>query len=253
MEPFGIASAHELVAGRAALVRSVSQEPPVLTCLADATAPPAAPDSWSRLVVFLGTIVGVSLSGVMAPGPVTAATLAAGTRSRHAGAMIAVGHGIVEFPLMLLVMAGMNRLLQMKGVTIAIGLVGGLFLVHMGTQMLRDLGRDGGQTAQAPARHPLWTGVVLTGNPYFLLWRATVGLTLAGQAIELGVLAFALFAIVHWLCDLVWLEVLSWSSFKGTGVFGPRSQRIVLGVCGAALILIGFRFVLDAARQGGFG
>lgn len=50
---------------------------------------------------FILTVVGSSLSGVMAPGPITAATLAAGERNRHAGTWICIGHIAVELPLIL--------------------------------------------------------------------------------------------------------------------------------------------------------
>jgi len=202
------------------------------------------------LITFILQAVAVSLSGVIAPGPVTAATLAAGTRWRHAGALVAVGHGIVEFPLMLLIMAGTSTLFASKGVTIGIGLVGGAFLILMGSQMLRSLGKNQDQTGIKAARNPILTGVILTvGNPYFLLWWVTVGLALATRALALGALAFGLFAIVHWLCDLVWLEALSLASFKGTRLLGQRSQKVVLAVCSAALILIGLAFIFDAGKN----
>jgi len=202
------------------------------------------------LITFILQAVAVSLSGVIAPGPVTAATLAAGTRWRHAGALVAVGHGIVEFPLMLLIMAGTSTLFASKGVTIGIGLVGGAFLILMGSQMLRSLGKNQDQTGIKAARNPILTGVILTvGNPYFLLWWVTVGLALATRALALGALAFGLFAIVHWLCDLVWLEALSLASFKGTRLLGQRSQKVVLAVCSVALILIGLAFIFDAGKS----
>jgi len=57
---------------------------------------------WYRLVgVFLLEAALISLSGVLAPGPMTAVTVGEGTRSPHAGAWIAVGHGIIEIPLMI--------------------------------------------------------------------------------------------------------------------------------------------------------
>jgi threonine/homoserine/homoserine lactone efflux protein len=202
------------------------------------------------LILFLFQTVVISLSGVMAPGPVTAATFAAGTRSRHAGGLIALGHGVVEFPLMLLLMAGMSTLFRSEGVRIGIGLVGGAFLLHMGVQMLKGLGKTDESIAKFTAANPIWIGIALTaGNPYFLLWWATVGLSLAGRAIELGVLAFGLFAVVHWLCDLIWLEALSLASFKGTSLLGGRSQKIVLGVCAVALIVVGGMFVYDAVAS----
>ena len=65
-----------------------------------------------NLFLFLVQVVTISLSGVMAPGPVTAAANAMGARNRFAGAIIAVGHGIVEFPLMILIIVGADKLLK---------------------------------------------------------------------------------------------------------------------------------------------
>ena len=52
----------------------------------------------NELVTFLASASVISLSGVLAPGALTAATIAAGARRRWAGTMVAVGHGIVELP-----------------------------------------------------------------------------------------------------------------------------------------------------------
>jgi len=202
------------------------------------------------VVIFLLQAAAISLSGVLAPGPITAATLAAGTRRRHAGGLIAVGHGIVELPLMVLIMAGMGVLFERQGVRIGIGLLGGAFLVFMGVRMLTSSSKTLDPAAGPGGRSPVWTGVVLSaGNPYFLLWWATVGLALATQAMYLGVLAFALFAAVHWLCDLIWLEALSLAAHRGARRIGERRQRIVLIVCAAVLLGFGAKFIWDAAKS----
>jgi threonine/homoserine/homoserine lactone efflux protein len=193
--------------------------------------------------------VGISLSGVMAPGAVTAATIAAGTRRRHAGMLIAVGHGIVEFPLMFMIMAGMDRLFASEAAKIVVGLAGGVMMLWMGAGMWRERNGTGGNQAKKNSRGPVWTGVVLSaGNPYFLLWWATVGLTLATQARDFGAWAFALFAVIHWTCDLIWLEILSWTSFKGSHWLGGRWERIVLTICAVALAVFGVMFIYNAAR-----
>ncbi|MEN6558051.1 MAG: LysE family transporter, partial [Thermoguttaceae bacterium] len=67
------------------------------------------------MIGFLFTIVGISLSGVMAPGPITAATLAAGARNRHAGAWICAGHVLVELPLVVFIAAGLGVFFESKG------------------------------------------------------------------------------------------------------------------------------------------
>ena len=209
---------------------------------------------WPAVFAFLAKAVVISFSGVLAPGPMTAATFAAGTRHRHAGALLAVGHGLIELPLMLLIMLGMGRLFAVEGVKLGIGLTGGAVLLMMAAAMVRYLRRlspGGPQAADPPPRRsPILTGVLLSaGNPYFLLWWATIGLALATQAAELGALAFGLFALIHWLCDLAYLEALSLASFKGAKIMGDKRQKIVLAVCAAALILFGLKFITDAAQK----
>jgi len=203
----------------------------------------------SGLVVFLLQAMLISLSGVMAPGPLTAAALAAGTRSRHAGARMALGHGVVEFPLLFLIMVGLGTLLASDAARVGIGVAGGGFLIYMGVQMIRNL-RAADPAVQYGQQGPLRTGIVLSAsNPYFLFWWATVGLALASRALELGVLALVLFAAAHWLCDFVWLEALSLASFKGSKILGGRNQRIILTVCALALLFFGVMFIHDAARR----
>ena len=202
------------------------------------------------LIAFLFQAVVISLTGVMAPGPMTAATLAAGTRSRHAGVGIAIGHGLIEFPLMVLILSGVSTLLASDPMRIGIGLIGGGFLLFMGVQMLRGLRRAADPAADYNRKGPVVTGIILSaGNPYFLIWWATVGLALASQAWQLGLLAFVLFAILHWLCDLVWLEALSVATFKGSKLLGNRNQRIVLAICALALLFFGAKFIADAGGR----
>ena len=152
----------------------------------------------------------------------------------------------MELPLILLLAAGLGTFLESKGVRAGIGLVGGVLLLLMGVQLLASLRKSETGSTASVQRHPFWIGIVLSGaNPYFILWWATVGLTLTSQAMEFGILALVLFAVLHWLCDLGWLEVLSFAGFKGSA-FGNRSQKVISVVCAAMLLGFGVKFVYDA-------
>jgi threonine/homoserine/homoserine lactone efflux protein len=204
----------------------------------------------NELLIFLASATVISLSGVMAPGAMTAATLAAGTKHRHAGVALALGHGVVEMPLVLAIVFGLGSVITLTSVKIGIGLAGGAFLLLLAWGLLRDARKGpatGDDTSVNATRSPFITGIVLSAsNPLFLLWWATVGLKLATDAVDLGIVAFVLFAIIHWLLDLLWLEVLSQGAWRGTQVFSHRAQQIVLGVCGAALGVFGIKFLIDA-------
>lgn len=197
------------------------------------------------LPVFLLKVMGISLSGALAPGPVTAAAIGMGSRNRFAGTLMALGHGVVEFPLMVLLIYGVGRYLRIPWVEVAIGLIGGGVLVLMAVQMLRGLRTAGDLEVQVVRGGPFFAGILLTGgNPYFLIWWATVGLALITDARGFGVWAFVLFALAHWSCDLIWLTILSWASFKGSVLLGPRRQRMVLAGCAAAMAGFGLYFIV---------
>jgi threonine/homoserine/homoserine lactone efflux protein len=201
-----------------------------------------------ELIFFLAKVVGISLSGVMAPGPVTAAAIAMGARNRFAGALMAVGHGIVEFPLIILITLGMDTILKSTTTKIVIGFAGGVFLLFMAIQMIRSLSGAEDREVKVTSSGPVVAGIILSvGNPFFLIWWASVGLNLAITAAGFGIWAFALFAIVHWLCDLIWLSALSWASFKGSVLLGPRRQKKILLVCSLALFGFGLFFIYNAA------
>src|SRR5512136_3320106 len=89
---------------------------------------------------FLLMVAAVSLTGVMLPGPMTAATIAKGYSDKHAGAWIAAGHAVIEIPLiavMSVIYFGSGRFVSSPQVETAIYLVGGLMLIYLGFRMFR--------------------------------------------------------------------------------------------------------------------
>ncbi len=199
------------------------------------------------LIGFLAQAVLISLSGVMAPGPVTAVTVGKGSRSPHAGALVAVGHGVVEVPLMVAIFYGLGRLIELPNVKAVIGLVGGVLLLAMGADMLRTMNKAA-VTARASERSSLVAGMLLSiGSPYFIVWWATVGAALIIRSVGFGLAGFLVFAVVHWLCDFIWYYFLSALSYKGGQFFGRVFQKVIFAVCGAALLFFAARFIIDAA------
>jgi threonine/homoserine/homoserine lactone efflux protein len=196
---------------------------------------------------FLLQAIVISLTGVMAPGAVTAATLAHGSRQRWAGAWLAIGHGIVEIPLIFLLILGLGTVLKMDVAKIIIGIIGGAFLIYLGIMTLREPISADPNTKKSRTGGPMLTGLVLSAtNPYFLFWWATVGLNLALQAKELGLYAILIFAAVHWSCDFIWLTILSFTAFHGTNILSLRIQKWILGFCGIAMAAFGLKFLYDA-------
>ncbi len=192
----------------------------------------------TSLGLFLLSAAGISLSGVMLPGPLTAATITKGYRDKNAGISIALGHAVIELPLMALIYFGFAHFFASPEAKKIIGLAGGLMLIFMGAMVFRVTGKAVGEATDLPYGSFI-TGVIMTGaNPYFFLWWATIGVALIATAAEFGVWALLLFAVVHWSCDLVWEQLVSMSVFKTRHLWTQKVQRTVFGIC--ALVLVGF-------------
>jgi len=200
------------------------------------------------LSAFLFEAVLISLSGVIAPGPVTAVTISKGTKSPHAGAMIALGHGMVEIPLMILILYGFGDILKMTYMKAIISLLGGLFLLKIGLDLLKGIKQAKIDSSNDPSS-PLRAGIILTlANPYFLVWMATIGSILIFRSYAFGLLGFIIFMIAHWSCDFLWLYFLSALSFKGGQFFGKKLQQVLFLICGVFLLFFSSKFIYDAAK-----
>ena len=200
----------------------------------------------TSLGLFLLSAAAISLSGVMLPGPLTAVTIAKGYRNQNAGSLIAIGHAIIEIPLMVLVYFGFAQFFASPETKKIIGILGGLMLIVMGLLVFRDVRKTAGEVADLPY-NSLTAGIMMTGtNPYFFLWWAFTGIKLIVDAAVFGIIGLILFAAVHWSCDLAWEQVISMSVFRTRHLWTPKMQKIVFGVCASVLIGFGIYFCLSA-------
>ena len=200
----------------------------------------------TSLGLFLLSAAGISLTGVMLPGPLTAATIAKGYGDKNAGALIAVGHAVIEIPLIAAIYLGLGHLIGSPQVVKVIYVVGGLMLFYLGFRVFRTAGDAGGEIGGLPTSS-LVTGIVFTGaNPGFYIWWVTIGMVLIVGAINFGLIGIVLFTVVHWLCDLAWYEVLSVGTFKSGKWWTQKVRRIVFNGCAFVLIGFGVWFCISA-------
>ncbi len=200
--------------------------------------------------LFLASVILISLSGVLMPGPLFAVTIQKAYKRKSAGALIAVGHGIVEFPLMFAIFFLLGQFKIPSFVQIAVGLVGGSLMVLMGVQTFMKRNK----TEEAPVssnRDSVLAGVFTTAvNAGFILWWLTIGTTLILNAQLFGLVGFSLFAGVHWLCDLSFYTVIALAIFKSQQLWSQRwNQQVRMGItlfCVAVFIGFGAYFAGSA-------
>ncbi|UCD85949.1 MAG: LysE family transporter [Deltaproteobacteria bacterium] len=200
----------------------------------------------TNLLLFLASVVFISLSGVMMPGPVFAVTIAKGHKNKNAGVFIAFGHGIIELPLMLIIYLGFAQFFTSDTFKLAVGSVGGVMLILMGVQMFRTRKSMATEGRDLPY-NSLTAGIITSGaNPYFFLWWATIGATLILTASGFGLFGFLLFVAVHWLCDFFWYLFVSVATFKSKHLWSRKIHEIVFGMCSAILVVFGLWFIGSA-------
>jgi threonine/homoserine/homoserine lactone efflux protein len=199
----------------------------------------------TSLGLFLLSAAGISLTGVMLPGPMTAATIAKGYSDKHAGAWIAAGHAVIEIPLIVLIYF-IGHSIRSPQADKVIYIIGGLMLLYLGFRMFRATRETPGEMGGLPASS-LVTGIVITGtNPAFYMWWVTVGTALVIGAAKFGPAGVILFTIVHLPCDFAWSEFLSVSTYESRRWWTQRVRRIVFSVCAAILAGFGVWFCLSA-------
>jgi len=174
----------------------------------------------------------------MMPGPLFAVTVARSYKSQYAGAKVAIGHGITEIPLMLLIYFGLAQFFQHNLVQLLLSVVGGSMLIWLGIGMFRMRASIIERGKDLPYNSVV-AGVVTSAlNPFFILWWATVGSMLIMNSLNFGIIGFALFIPVHWLCDALWLLFVSILVYKTQSLWGRKFQEGLFTTC--SLLLIGF-------------
>jgi threonine/homoserine/homoserine lactone efflux protein len=194
---------------------------------------------------FFTTVIVVSASGVMAPGPLFASTIASGIRHKLAGLKIAIGHTIVEIPLVVLIGLGVLSLDNFPQFRIIIAVLGAASIFGFAAIQVRSALR--GITTKEAKYGPLLTGILLTGlNPFFLVWWFTIGIKMISDSTMLwsfwGILV--MFGLHVWM-DYVWLMFVSAASSKSMRFLSGKSYKIFMISINAVLVYFGVSFIVD--------
>jgi len=202
-----------------------------------------------NLIDFVVTVVIVTASGALAPGPLTFGMIIHGSESgARSGIACATGHMIVELPLVLALAFGLTAAISQPSIKTIVGLIGGVGLICFGgMQIYETLKKKTSKawTSNLPGSSIL-LGLVLTGlNPYFILWWFTIGSMLILQALTYAALLGVLIMYLsHVWMDYAFLTALAHFGKKGKAFLGSRYYRLILLAFGIILIYYGITFLL---------
>ncbi len=194
----------------------------------------------------------VGLSGAMSPGPYLTVTITRTLRDgRLSAALMLVGHALLEGALLVGFAFGLQEFLKRPQVATALALVGGAVLLWMGFDLMRGAVRGTITADLEVAEDPSRVGPVLHGvlvslsNPYWTLWWATIGVTLAAKGLAIGAVGVLAFFIGHQLADWVWYGFVILAVSSGRHLLSDRVYRTIIGGLAAFLLFLGASFVWE--------
>jgi threonine/homoserine/homoserine lactone efflux protein len=194
-------------------------------------------------------VIGVSLSGVMLPGPMFAVVLAKSYRSPWAGTLMSLGHAVVEVPIILLIYFGLARFFQNQTLQALLALLGGAMILWMGISMFHDRMKVVKEGQDLPYS-AFVAGIVMSAlNPFFLLWWATAGSLLVLQFLDFGLRGLLILVTVHWLCDLVWLSFVSQFINRTHHFLGLRFQEWLFIATALFLAFFGLKYIVNGIQM----
>lgn len=209
---------------------------------------------------FFFYVILVSTSGVFSPGPLFFVNLFYGSKyGSIMGLKIAVGHTLVEFPLLVLLFYGISKFSSMSisdsDILKIIGIVGGVFMIFFSFIQIYPVIKNksletNNQHSRYAIKNAILVGMIFTGlNPFFLVWWSTIGLKLVSDSVNnFGYLSgIILLFFSHIWMDYFWLWITSFMSSKGRSIIKQKFYRILLlsfstiiGIFGVNLLITAF-------------
>jgi len=201
-----------------------------------------------QILEFAVLVIVISASGVMAPGPLFAATISYGLRKdTRAGFKMAIGHTIVELPLVILLGIGVFSLESFPEFRTIISIFGAITLFAFATIQIRTIFGKKELGLSNPKHGPLISGIVLSAlNPFFIIWWLAIGFKLISDAMLMwSFVGILIVFVLHIWMDFAWLGTVSFLASKSSKILSNKNYKIVMIGLSLMLIYFGIMFLID--------
>ena len=202
----------------------------------------------SNIIEFAIMVIIISASGVMSPGPLFAANITYGLKQgTKAGIKIAIGHSIVELPLVILLGIGIFSLEIFPEFKTIISILGAITLFVFAFIQIKSTLKENKKSETKLKQGPIITGVLLSAlNPFFIIWWLTIGLKLISDAMAIWAFVGILIVFVlHVWMDFVWLGSTAFLISKSKKIISNTNYKIIMLALSVILIYFGITFLTD--------
>jgi threonine/homoserine/homoserine lactone efflux protein len=202
-----------------------------------------------QIIEFAILVIIISASGVMSPGPLFAANITYGLREGvKSGIKMAIGHSIVELPLVILLGIGVFSLEIFPEFRTIISIFGAITLFVFAGIQIKTVLKKNKNISIKPKQGPIVTGILLSAlNPFFIVWWLTIGFKLISDAMMIWAFAGILIVFIfHIWMDFAWLGITAFLASKSKKIISNRNYKIMILVLSLTLIYFGITFLIDA-------
>ncbi|NIP61868.1 MAG: LysE family transporter [Nitrosopumilaceae archaeon] len=201
---------------------------------------------------FSLSVILISASGVMSPGPLFASNVLYGIKEGLKGGIkVSVGHAVIEFPLVVLLGVGVLSFESFPEFRTLVSILGGLALFAFAGFQIKNVLKQSKLTAAESKHGAIVSGIFLTGlNPFFLIWWFTIGFKLISDALLLWSLwGIGILFLLHIWMDFAWLGLVAFLAAKSKKILSNNSYKLItLGISGI-LVYFGILFTYEGFFQ----
>jgi len=204
----------------------------------------------TTLLEFALTVITISVSGVMSPGPLFTANVAYGIRGGwKTGIKMACGHTVVELPLVILLGIGAISFTAFPQFREYIAILGAISLFVFAGLQVRTTLRES-SSGNLPKHGPFFIGILFSAlNPLFLIWWITIGFKLISDAILLySFVGIGIMFGFHIWMDYTWLGAVGFLSSRGKKILSTKNYKVFMIALSGVLVYFGINFLVQAVR-----
>ena len=201
-----------------------------------------------EIIEFAVLVIIISASGVMSPGPLFAANITYGLKEGfRSGIKIAIGHSIVELPLVILLGIGVFSLEIFPEFRVIISIFGAITLFGFAIMQIKSIFKKNSGISTKPKHGPIITGILFSAlNPFFIIWWLTIGFKLISDAMLIWAFVGILIVFVlHIWMDFVWLGMVAFLASKSVKIISNKNYKIMISGLSLILIYFGITFLTD--------
>ncbi len=208
--------------------------------------------------IFFGAMI-VGFSGALVPGPMLTLVISSvAEKGFWTSFFIVVGHAILELLIVAAFFLGLLRYLENPLVAKIIGILGGVFLLYLGVDILISVFRkrfiiDFKSMVKKRTMNTRSTGIIILKgilvslmNPYWFIWWISIGAAFIIKSVKFNIPGVVSFFTGHISADFIWYLFIGFLISTGRRFLNQKIYNGILITCSLFLFYLGVKFILDA-------